>query len=82
MRKEILSVFLDGFETHLKEYGLEGVVEQWKKYTITLNRQVRIVTGSETIEGRAVDLDDNGSLLLKLDDGSIKTVFYGDCFHL
>ena len=82
MRKEILSVFLDGFETHLKEYGLEGVVEQWKKYTITLNRQVRIVTGSETIEGRAIDLDDNGSLLLKLDDGSIKTVFYGDCFHL
>jgi BirA family biotin operon repressor/biotin-[acetyl-CoA-carboxylase] ligase len=81
-RKEILSVYLDAFETHLKEYRLEGVVEEWKKYTVTLNRQVKIVTGSETIEGRAVDLDENGSLLLELDDGSKKTVFYGDCFHL
>ena len=81
-RKEILADYLNAFETHLNQYGLEGVVEQWKKYTVTLKRKVRIVTGSETIEGRAVDLDENGSLLLEREDGSLRTVFYGDCFHL
>ena len=81
-RKKLLAEYLNAFESHLSEYGLDRAVEQWKEYTVTLNRNVKIVTGSETIEGRAVDVDENGSLLLERNDGSLKTVFYGDCFHL
>ena len=81
-RKKLLAEYLNAFESHLREYGVDRAVEQWKEYTVTLNRNVRIVTGSETIEGRAVDVDENGSLLLECNDGSLKTVFYGDCFHL
>ena len=81
-RKKLLAEYLNAFESHLSEYGVDRAVEQWKEYTVTLNRNVRIVTGSETIEGRAVDVDENWSLLLERNDGSLKTVFYGDCFHL
>jgi BirA family biotin operon repressor/biotin-[acetyl-CoA-carboxylase] ligase len=57
------------------------VVSEWKKYTETLNRHVRIVTAHEVFEGLAVDVDDNGALILKLSDGSMKKIIYGDCFH-
>ncbi|MGW8303482.1 MAG: biotin--[acetyl-CoA-carboxylase] ligase, partial [Desulfobacterales bacterium] len=57
------------------------VIEEWKALTVTLNREVRVVTTRDVITGKAVDIDDNGALVLKCDDGSLKKVIYGDCFH-
>jgi BirA family biotin operon repressor/biotin-[acetyl-CoA-carboxylase] ligase len=65
----------------MQHADLDGIVPEWKKYTLTLNRRVRIVTNRETSEGLAVDVDDNGALVLELDDGSLKKILYGDCFH-
>jgi BirA family biotin operon repressor/biotin-[acetyl-CoA-carboxylase] ligase len=39
------------------------------------------VTTRDVVTGKAVDVDDNGALVLKCDDGSLKKVIYGDCFH-
>lgn len=80
-RKEILSHFLDEFEHQLKHKGLDPVISEWKQYAATLNRHVKIVTIHEEAEGMAVDVDENGALVLKLADGSFKSVVYGDCFH-
>jgi BirA family biotin operon repressor/biotin-[acetyl-CoA-carboxylase] ligase len=80
-RKELLSRFLDEFESRMQQIDLDGIVPEWKKYTLTLNRRVRIVTNRETSEGRAVDVDDNGALVLEQADGSLKKILYGDCFH-
>ena len=80
-RIEVLKVFLDRFEDALNDADFDNVVSEWKRYTQTLNRHVRIVTAHEVSEGLAVDVDDNGSLILKLADGSVKKIIYGDCFH-
>ena len=48
---------------------------------MTLNRRVKIVTNQEVSEGMAVDIDENGALILALEDGSHKKIMYGDCFH-
>ncbi|MCP4751889.1 MAG: biotin--[acetyl-CoA-carboxylase] ligase, partial [Proteobacteria bacterium] len=80
-RKDVLSRFLDEFEREIDRPNLDHVIPEWKTYTITLNRQVKIVTTSNVIEGRAVDVDDNGALILELADKSLKKIFYGDCFH-
>jgi len=80
-RIEVLKAFLDRFEDAVKDVNLDNVVSEWKKYTETLNRHVRIVTAHEVSEGLAVDVDDNGALILKLADGSVKKIIYGDCFH-
>jgi BirA family biotin operon repressor/biotin-[acetyl-CoA-carboxylase] ligase len=80
-RRELLSRFLDEFESGMQHVDFDGIVSEWKKHTITLNRRVRIVTNQETSEGIAVDVDDNGALILKLADGSLKKILYGDCFH-
>jgi len=80
-RKEILSSFLDCFEEMIENQSLEAIIDEWKRYTITLNRQVKVVTTSATHEGRAVDIDENGSLILEQTDKSLIKVVYGDCFH-
>lgn len=80
-RRELLSRFLDELETRMQQADLDGIVSEWKKYTVTLNRNVRIVTNRETYEGLAVDVDDNGALVLELGDGTLKKILYGDCFH-
>ncbi len=80
-RKDVLTKFLDRFEKELEMDSLDHIIDEWKKYTMTLNRQVKIVTGTEAYEGKAVDVDENGALILEQPDLSIKKVFYGDCFH-
>jgi len=80
-RIEVLKAFLHHFEDELNDADFENVVSEWKKYTETLNRHVRIVTTYEVSEGLAMDVDDNGALILKLADGSMKKIIYGDCFH-
>jgi len=80
-RKDLLRTFLDDFEHALNESDLEHIVFDWKRYAGTLNRHVRIVTSHEVWEGLAVDVDENGALVLKLADGSLKRIIYGDCFH-
>lgn len=81
-RKRLLSDFLDNFENCINSKALDNIIQEWKKYTVTLNRYVKIVTHHEVLEGIAVDLDENGALTLELADGSTKKVLYGDCFHL
>jgi len=80
-RVRLLSRFLDEFEARLKNADFENIISEWKQYTVTLQRQVRIVTQREVTEGLAVDVDENGALIVRLADGSIKKIIYGDCFH-
>jgi BirA family transcriptional regulator, biotin operon repressor / biotin---[acetyl-CoA-carboxylase] ligase len=80
-RKQLLSVFLDEFENRLNAGTLDHVISEWKTHAMTLGRQVTIVTTHDEFKGLAVDVDNTGSLMLKLKDGSIKKIVYGDCFH-
>ena len=80
-RVRLLSRFLDEFEERLKNAEFENIISEWKQYTVTLQRPVRIVTQREVTEGLAVDVDENGALIVRLADGSIKKIIYGDCFH-
>ena len=77
----LLARFLAEFEKRLKKVEFENVISEWKKYTVTLNRRVKIVTHQEVSEGIAVDVEPDGALVLELTDGSRKKIVYGDCFH-
>ncbi|MBW2220542.1 MAG: biotin--[acetyl-CoA-carboxylase] ligase, partial [Deltaproteobacteria bacterium] len=89
-RREILAGFLDGLEKtlesnspghNLDHIGLDHIIGEWKEYTVTLGRMVKIVTTSETFHGKAIDVDENGALVIETEDGAIQKVVYGDCFH-
>lgn len=80
-KKDILARYLDAFEQQMQTAALDRVIEEWKAYTVTLNREVRVVTTREVFTGKAVDVDDSGALVLKCADGSLQKILYGDCFH-
>jgi BirA family biotin operon repressor/biotin-[acetyl-CoA-carboxylase] ligase len=80
-KKMLLARFLAEFEKRLRKAEFENVISEWKKYTVTLNRRVKIVTHKEVSEGLAVDVEEDGALVLELADGTRKKIVYGDCFH-
>jgi BirA family biotin operon repressor/biotin-[acetyl-CoA-carboxylase] ligase len=79
--KDIVARYLDAFEQRMQKTAYDRVIEEWKAVTVTLNREVRVVTTRDVFIGKAVDVDDNGALVLKCADGSVQKVLYGDCFH-
>jgi BirA family biotin operon repressor/biotin-[acetyl-CoA-carboxylase] ligase len=80
-RREIMVAFLDAFERRLAAWDAGGVIDQWKSRNVTLGKPVRVDTLRQSFEGMAVDLDENGGLVLQMADGARQTVVHGDCFH-
>lgn len=80
-RATILGGFWERFEQRISQHGLTDVVAHWKRRTMTLGRFVKIKTLNELFEGRAVDVEETGALVLETLDGQRKTIVYGDCFH-
>jgi len=60
----------------------EDLLEEWRSLSATLNREVRIVTPGEEIIGRAIDIDTSGALIVRGEDGSLRSAIAGDCIHL
>jgi BirA family biotin operon repressor/biotin-[acetyl-CoA-carboxylase] ligase len=81
-RKEFLSALLMEIERWQALLMKTNLLEEWKKLSLTLNKDVRIISLGEEIVGRAIDIDATGALIVKGRDGSLRTVLVGDCIHL
>ena len=60
-----------------QEESFAPILDEWRKYSITLNQHIRVIGTNEVLEGIAVDIDDDGALLVNI-DGQIKRVLAGD----
>ena len=80
-RREILSAFLTDFEAEIQDLNPHRIMAGWKTATATLGREVKIQTLKEVIQGRAVDVDRQGTLIVKDNQGNLREINYGDCFH-
>ena len=45
------------------------LLDEWRNYSVTLDKNIVAVVGNETIEGRAEDIDDEGALLVSTRTG-------------
>ena len=79
-RRDLLAGFLDAIEARVQEEPWSVVMTEWKAVSMTLKRRVRIETARETVEGVALDVDENGALLVRTADGSVRAIVHGDCF--
>ena len=59
----------------------ETIIEQWRAYSSTLGRAVRVDTGREQLVGQAVDVQFPGALVVDTDSGE-EVIHAGDCEHL
>ncbi len=80
-RRLVLAEFLTDFTQITCDMNLSAIMDLWRAQTSTIGTRVRVETINQTIEGRAVDVDDTGSLILETDSGKSETIIYGDCFH-
>jgi BirA family biotin operon repressor/biotin-[acetyl-CoA-carboxylase] ligase len=80
-RAPILRSYLKIMEQHmesLEKEGLPGILQAYERKSCTLQRTVRVSGGGEEFAGSAIGLDENGALLVKLEDGTIRRVLAGD----
>ncbi len=58
--------------------GFSTLLRWWRDRSTTLGRRVRVHVPSGTYEGLAEDVDEDGALLLRLPDGSVKRIVAGE----
>ena len=75
-------VELDKLYAEFNRGNTRRIIEDWKKYASTIGKKVRAIYRDRAIEGLAVDVKNDGSLVLKLEDGSIAVINAGDIIHL
>lgn len=74
----LINRFESLYDKYVNEYNLSFVLEKYKAYSVTLSKQVKVSGPVESFEGTAVDIADDGALLVELKNGTIRKVFSGD----
>ena len=65
------------YELFVKE-GFNPILEEWKDYAGFLDCKVEVSSPTGKMSGLALDVDPEGALVLRLEDGTVKRVFVGD----
>jgi BirA family biotin operon repressor/biotin-[acetyl-CoA-carboxylase] ligase len=79
-KEKILESILGELErdyNKLKSGGFQPILEEWKDNNCVLGAHVKVQGSGEEYEGLALDVDDDGALIIKLGDGSRKRVISG-----
>jgi len=80
-RCDLICRILEEIELAYEDMGSKEIYEEWRSRSLTLNRQVRITSPAGDLVGEAVDLAEDGALLLWNRDEQ-KRILAGDCIHL
>jgi len=57
---------------------VSAILDEWRDRTVTLGKDVVVTSGTTSLQGRAIDIDKSGALLVQLDNGEISTVHAGE----
>jgi BirA family biotin operon repressor/biotin-[acetyl-CoA-carboxylase] ligase len=65
------------YDIFLKK-GFVQILEEWKKFARFLGCPVEVLVDRQKWRGTALDVEEDGALRLKLEDGTVKRFLYGD----
>lgn len=83
-RVSLLQDILRELEVNYLVLGKKGagqVLEKWRRHNTTLGRRVKVYSQHQHIEGEALDIDTDGALLIRKDNGINQKVMAGDVMH-
>ncbi len=60
------------------EKGFDAVLDEWRQYSCTLGQDVKVIAPDMTYFGKAVDIDNEGLLIVRKEDGTLEKVVAGD----
>ena len=69
---------LESNYTIFKKDGFSPIRREWRNLSMTLGRRVRATCMHKKIEGDPVDIDSDGALKIRLDNGFYERVLSGD----
>ena len=78
---ELLRVLLVKLEKTYESFTTRGflpVLVEWRKYARFLGSQVEVSNDDGRLRGVALDVDEEGALLLKQENGLVKRAFFGE----
>jgi BirA family biotin operon repressor/biotin-[acetyl-CoA-carboxylase] ligase len=77
-----LFVEIESWYERLKRGNSSLILEEWRRHAATLGRRVRVLLGETTVEGTALDVTNEGALVVEGRDGFRTMVHAGDVEHL
>jgi BirA family biotin operon repressor/biotin-[acetyl-CoA-carboxylase] ligase len=80
LRVRIVQIFLQEFERYyesLKRREFSSILKEWKLYSHTLGRKIRVDMGERIVTGEAVNINEEGALILKKEDGELIKIISG-----
>jgi BirA family transcriptional regulator, biotin operon repressor / biotin---[acetyl-CoA-carboxylase] ligase len=65
----------------LENKGSQEIIDKWRSFSLTLGKRVKVYCQNKHLEGLALDIDQDGGLLIRRDSGIISKVTCGDVIH-
>ncbi len=85
-REALLIAFLQRLDLHysclIARKDRVPLQDAWRQRSATLGRRVRVDLGSDVVEGTAVDITEDGHLIVDSDAGERRVLTVGDVVHL
>ena len=76
-----MQCFLNEFEIIYNKFlasGFSSISDEWKALNNTIGSKVKVSDGEKEVEGVAIDIDNDGFLLVRKEDGDISRIISGD----
>lgn len=77
---EIARQFNNLYPYYNKKNDYSKIIDSWKKYSHTLGKMIKVKTLSGAHVGKAIDIDKDCNLILRLKSGKLKKIVEGDIF--
>jgi len=79
--ERLICVFLKEFEEHyelFKKRRFDALRDEWRGMAGFLGKNVEVMSFRETFMGKALDIDENGALIVELENGERRRLLSGD----
>jgi BirA family biotin operon repressor/biotin-[acetyl-CoA-carboxylase] ligase len=80
-RIKLIQNYLKLYEKHydmFKKNNFEPIMNRWRELADIIGKQIRVDIIGKTHTGKVIDVDDDGVLILKDDQGKLQRIFSGD----
>lgn len=80
-RNDIIKMLLSRLEEfygYIEAENTLPVIEEWKKYSVTLGSEIKLLWKGKECNGLAMDVTEDGNLLVRFEDGTLHEIVSGE----
>lgn len=74
----IILQYLEQYTELYVKYGFASIKSEWEQASCTIGQRIEVTTLREQFEGVASGITDEGVLQVRLDNGTVRTIYSGD----